>query len=203
MRTIKMGDTYTKEQWTLQILTLAKEKLQKYHAVHGAIHESIDYHSLIEKIDSALNEQFFSAEQLEQAKDCENLGPAYFAADDVAKRYMDHFKEDHMKPLVDQITSDIREKVWDDFTDWLFSDTEMNLQSKIRAMVDGTVKALLSGEQWALNLYVLANKYDCEEVRKAIAVHIPEELQNKTISDQAEEIKKLKEDLQWAQRGMG
>ena len=51
--------------------------------------------------------------------------------------------------FAEELLAWVSDKIWDDFRDSLLSDTEMNLQSEVRQIVDATVKALLSGQQWA------------------------------------------------------
>ena len=137
---------------------------------------------------------------IEAAADCPTLGPAYFAARSIAERATKNIEAEHFKPLVDGFVDKFRDAVWTSVQDSLMSDVEANIQHEIWQTVDATVKALLSGEKWAVERYCLGSRYDQEEVRAAIAKHIPAELQDARIADleaalaQAEEdVKRLRE----------
>lgn len=67
--------------------------------------------------------------------------------------------------------------------------------SIVRRTVDDTVKALLSGKKWALERYCLGSRYDQDEVRRAIAAHIPKEIQDARIADLEAEVEKLNREI--------
>ena len=140
------------------------------------------------------------AAHLEQGIEHPVLGPNYFAARDSAEQFMSQFEANHFRPLIDKFADDFRDKMWADVESWLLSDTESNLQSTMWRQIDGSVKALLSGEEWALNKYALHGRYDCEKIRAAVARHIPKELQDARVSYLEEEVKQLKESLRFARR---
>lgn len=129
------------------------------------------------------------------------LGPEYFAARSFMERVLAGFREEHIKPLADEITKEvtdkIAEKVWQVFQDSLLSDTEYNAQMVIERMVNDTVKALLSGDKWAMRRYPLASRYDAEAVRAAIAAHIPDELAKARIADLEAKVASLQKSLAW------
>lgn len=138
-------------------------------------------------------------EHIEKAKDYKNLGPVYFSAQDAAKRFIDQWKIEHLEPLVEDICKGIQQKIWRDFEDWLLCDTECNLQSRIKNMVDDVVEAIISGEEWALNRYVLAQSYSGERVRKGIFENAAEPIINQRIKDLEKELERAKKDLEFHQ----
>lgn len=126
------------------------------------------------------------------------LGPAYFAARRVCERALADFQAEHAKPLVDDIVQNIADRLWDSVQSSLWGDVELNLQSQMWGMVDETVKALLSGQRWALERYALGSRYDHQAVRAAIAKHIPTELQDARIAELEAKIASLEESMKWA-----
>ena len=136
----------------------------------------------------------FSEENLKEAEQYPGLGPAYFCSKDVIDRFSKGFENEHFKPLIDEFTKRFNEKLWDGVANSLMMDTECNLQQMMYRQVDDCVKALLGGERWALERYVL-DSYHCEEIRAAVAAHIPEELQNARIKDLEADNKRLGECL--------
>ena len=138
----------------------------------------------------------FDPEHIKEGTESLVLGPAYFDARAVAERVMAKFDDGHFKSLIDAIVEKIRDKLWDDVRGWLLSDTEINLQGDIVRMVDCSVNGLLGGAGWALQKYALAERYNQGvEIRKAIAKHIPAELQDARIADLEAEIVMLKRDI--------
>ena len=139
----------------------------------------------------------FDEKYLSEAEEHQTLGPAYFDAQDVTNRFMKQFEDTQFKPMVDKLAKDFRERLWDDLQSWLLSDTQCNLQSEIWRMVDNCVQALLSGEQWAVTKYALADRYDCEKIRKVLAALVPAELQDRRIADLEKELAETKKDLEY------
>ena len=150
------------------------------------------------------DDPIFTDDDIEFAYASPTLGPEYSAARSFMDRFMAGWEDEHLKPLADsiakEVTERIREKVWDDFRDYLLMDTEYNAAGAIRQMVNDTVKALLSGEKWAMQRYPLAARYDAEKVRETIARHIPDELAAARIADLEAELKRAREALEWARR---
>jgi hypothetical protein len=132
------------------------------------------------------------------------LGPEYSAARSFMEKFMVGWEDEHLKPLADAIAKEvadkIRDRVWDDFRDHLLSDTEQNAAGAMRGMVHDTVKALLGGKRWALDRYPMAERYDADEIRAAIAKHIPDEIAAARIADLEAELKKARDDLEWMRR---
>lgn len=151
-----------------------------------------------------MNKGIFTEEDIAFGAEHPTLGPNYSAAQRFMESVMRDFEDNHIKPLSDAVTKvvtdQITEKVWEVFQDSLLVDAEYNLQNAIRNMVDGTVKALLSGEKWAMQRYPLASKYEAEKVRAAIAAHIQDDLAKARIADLEADVANLRESLEWARR---
>lgn len=144
----------------------------------------------------------FTDDDIEFGENHPILGPEYSAARSFMDRFAESFRDEHLQPMADEITKavtdKIREKVWDDFRDFLVADTEQNAAGAIRSMVNDTVKALLSGEPWAMQRYPLSARYDAEKVRAAIAAHIPGELAKARIADLEKQLADLRQTIEWA-----
>lgn len=131
-----------------------------------------------------------------KAEPYNNLGPNYFAAQTIAERFLKNFAVEHFEPLVKQFTEKFRDELWTDISSWLLADTESNLASEIRSRVDRSVDALLSGNPNYINQYVLG-QYNDEEIRKAVAQHIPKELQDQRVLDLEKQVASLTECLKF------
>ena len=128
------------------------------------------------------------------------LGPGWSASRRIADRVMTDWQNDAIKPLIDEAVKQIGYRLWEDVQDSLQNDMEHDIAGHIRRMVDETVQALLTGKPWALERYALAGNYNGDEVRAAIAKHIPAELQAKRITDLEDENKRLSEQLELMRR---
>jgi hypothetical protein len=135
----------------------------------------------------------------EKAKPYSNLGPNYFAAQTIAERFLKNFAVEHFEPLVKHFTEKFRDELWTDITSWLLADTESNLALEIRNRVDRSVNALLEGNPNYIKQYVMG-QYNDEEIRKAIARHIPKELQDLRVLDLEKQVASLTESLKYAQQ---
>ena len=140
-----------------------------------------------------MNNDTMTAKDIAEAEKYSSLGPAYFAARRICERAMVAFEAEHMKPLVEEFAKQVQDVLWDSVRDSLWSDVEMNLQGQMWDLVDNTVKALLTGERWALERYALGSRYDCAAIRAAVASHIPKELQDPRIADLEAVVKQQKE----------
>lgn len=134
------------------------------------------------------------------AEQYQNLGPAYFAAGEIAEQFMSSFTEEQFRPLIDKFAREFNDRLWNDLESSLLGDTQSNLQSSMWRMVDQCVTAILSGERWVMEKYALGSRYDCDKVRETVAKHIPAELQNKRVADLEEEVKRLREDNEFLRR---
>jgi hypothetical protein len=139
-------------------------------------------------------------EHIDEARQYPNLGPAYFAAQAIAERFMTSFQEEQFKPLIDKFAAEFNDRLWSDLQSSLLGDTQSNLRSDMWRMVDQCVTAVLSGERWVMEKYALGSRYDCDKVRETVAKHIPAELQDKRVTDLEEEVKRLREDNEFLQR---
>lgn len=132
------------------------------------------------------------------------LGPAYFAARRVVEGAMAAFQdehiEQHVKPIIKKTSDELYEHLMRTTQDYLWSNAEMNLQGEMWRMVDQIVKALLSGEGWAVKKYVLGERYDCDKVRATVAQHVPVELQDARIADLEAEVTRLTDEIAWLRR---
>lgn len=126
------------------------------------------------------------------------LGPAYFDAKRVAESILSNFDVKDIAPLVKSTTDTLYTEIADKFENWLLSDAEVNVQGHIYRIVDESVKALITGKQWALDRYALNNQYsvqDMAELRAAILKHASEELKGLRIQDLEKEVETLRSDL--------
>lgn len=134
---------------------------------------------------------------IEMAKGHEILGPAYFDGKDVADKIVEKFQADHFKPMIKDFGDKFSEYLWDNVSNYLLSDTESNIQGEISRIVDYSIEGLLKGDEWAIKKYVM-QKYRADEIRAAIAKHIPVELRDRRIDDLEKENERLKKDLEFA-----
>jgi hypothetical protein len=134
---------------------------------------------------------------VQQAKNYEVLGPAYFAARRVAERVMQGVEAEPLQKVAAKVVDDIRDAVYGYVEDHMRSDMESNLQGYLTDMVDSTVKALLTGEEWAMNRYPLSKRYDAVDVRAACAKHGGEPLLMARIDDLEKRVGELAESLRF------
>lgn len=133
-----------------------------------------------------------------KAEEHPTLWPAYFSARDFTDRLLEKADESEFEPIVKKFVDDAYSKLLDVVQAHIVLDLSLNVHGEILRTVDDIVKALLSGEQWAVKKYVLGERYDCEKIRAEVARHIPAELQDKRVADLEEEVKRLREQLKWA-----
>jgi uncharacterized protein (UPF0297 family) len=129
-----------------------------------------------------------------------NLGPGYFAAHRFAEAFMSGVEAEHFKPVLEKVVKDIADALFDRVQDSFIHSVESNVQSHIWQEVDQIVRYLLAGTPWAVERYALGNRYNCVQVREAVARHVPEELQDERIADLEAEVASLKQSLEWARR---
>lgn len=128
------------------------------------------------------------------------LGPEYGASNRLAEAMMEKFSTEHLKPLVDKVADEFRDKLWSDVTDWLLADTEQNVAGAIRHMVEQTITALLTGKEWAMQRYPYADYCKGEEIRAAVAKHGGDTLLARRVADLEAEIKKCRETIGYLRR---
>lgn len=143
----------------------------------------------------------YSEDVTAEANEHPRLGAEYFVAREVAERFLAHWHEEHaeqmaeaiIKPVMDAVT----EKVWDAFRDFLLSDTEVNVQTEMRRMVEDSVRALIGGDQWANVKYISPEGYRTEKVRETLAKLYSDEIKDGRIADLEKELERVKSDLEW------
>ncbi len=128
------------------------------------------------------------------------LGPEYGASNRMAEAMLEKFQAEHLKPLVDKVADEFRDKLWDDVRDWLLADTEQNVAGAVREMVEQTIVALMTGKEWAMQRYPFAKYSKGEDIRKAVAQHGGEPLLMARIADLEAELKRANETIQWMRR---
>lgn len=141
-------------------------------------------------------QSFFEASDIDEAKEWPALGPAYFAAKRKAAAVVEHIEAEDFEPMLKKAAEAFYEKLLDDAQTYLLSNAEDNVGSHIRRGVDESVQALLGGNQWAIDRYVLGDRHDAKAIRAALAALIPAELQNARLVDAEAEIADLKVQLQ-------
>ena len=128
------------------------------------------------------------------------LGPEYRASLRMAEAMLAKFDAEHLKPLVDKVADEFRDKLWDDVREYLLMDTEQNVSGAVRDMVEQTVQALLTGKEWAMKHYPYADYSKGKDIREAVAAHGSDELLMKRIADLEAELAKKEETIQWLRR---
>ncbi|WP_395443538.1 hypothetical protein [Caulobacter sp. UC70_42] len=139
----------------------------------------------------------FTVDDLAFGEEHPVLGPHYEVGRRAADAFMEQFQAEHFKPLVDKFTDDFRDKLWSDVETFLLSDVTSNLHGSMDRMVEGTVRAILTGEAWALNFYPLAKSHDGQKVREAVFVHCRDQITDMRVTELETEVEKLKKDLEW------
>lgn len=149
-----------------------------------------------------MNEDLMTDAELQESQPV--LGPDYFRARKIAQGVLADIDAEGMQDLrsiAKKLSDEIESKIWNSIVNYLLSDAEYNLQQEIQRRIENAVSALLSGEQWALNRYVLDGRYtgsvNAEELRRKIASYIPEELQSTRVAELEQEVKRLRTDLEW------
>ena len=82
----------------------------------------------------------------------------------------------------------------------ILDDAESNVAANVHDMVNQTIMALLTGEEWAMKLYPFADYGNGESVRKAVAKHGSDPLLLARIADLEKEVAQLKETIAWLRR---
>lgn len=143
----------------------------------------------------------YSAEVTAEANKNPVLGAEYFDACAVAERFMAYWHEEHAEKLAEAIMKPIldlvHERVWDSFRDFLLSDTEQNIQSEMRRMVENTVSALIGGQKWANVKYIETSFVDGQKVRETLAKIHSDPIKDGRIADLEKEVARLKDDLRF------
>lgn len=128
------------------------------------------------------------------------LGPEYRASLRWSEAVTSALDPGQIKPIIDKAADDLRDAIWTATVDHLLSDTEHNAAGAVRYMVEQTVRALLTGSQWAMERYPYADYSKGVEVRAAVAKHGSDELLMRRIADLEAELAKKEETIQWMRR---
>lgn len=142
----------------------------------------------------------FTDEDFAKAETYQVLGPAHYSARRMAEELMQGTESAPFKQVADKCIDEIRTAVYEYVEDHLRLDLELNIGGHVRDAVERTVRALLTGEEWAMRQYPMAQNHDGEAIRKAVAAHGGESLLTARIADLEKEIARLKEDLNWYRR---
>ena len=145
----------------------------------------------------------FDQKYLDEAESYKSLGPAYFDARNFTDALAERFHEELFLPMVKKFSDDLYSELETTVRNSLISDATVNVQGEIWRMVDNMVEALLSGERWALDRFVLNDRYDHQKIRGAVAKLVPVEVQNIRIAELADENKRLSERLAGAEGRYG
>lgn len=143
------------------------------------------------------NETLIKFNEDDVSADCKTVGPEYFASRRLAEAMMRKFEAEHLKSIVDMISTAVSDKLWDDVRDYLLQDTESNIQGAVENMVQQTIDALLTGKEWAMRRYPYAEYSRGEEIRKAVAVHGGDVLLAQRIQDLEAELAKVNATIKW------
>lgn len=125
----------------------------------------------------------------------EVLGPAYFAARRIAERVWHGADDQPFKDVAKKAAEQVRDELYSYVESHILSDLEVNFQGALYRLVDDTVKALLTGQGWAMDRYPLSKRYDAGELRAVVAKHGGEPLLMMRIADLEADVERLKADL--------
>jgi hypothetical protein len=128
------------------------------------------------------------------------LGPQWSAAQRLAEALMPQYSPEILKPILDKAADQLRGMLWNDVRDWIIQDTEQNVAGRVSEMVEQTVKALLTGDKWAIDNYPFADYEKGEKIRAAVAKHGGDALLMARIADlekQVENLEKWRERDRW------
>lgn len=139
----------------------------------------------------------FDQAEIEKGTEHLTLGPNYFRSRDVVEKFMAGMDADQFAPILKKAADDLYAQLLDSTQSYLLSNAEDNLQGELWRGADNIVQALLSGEKWAVDKYLLGERYNCEKVRDTVAKHVPKELQDARIADLEAEVERLRKDNAW------
>ena len=140
-------------------------------------------------------EEGFTAEDIAQGQEYSSLGPGYFAGKRLAEMALTNMKPEDVQPILKKAADDFYALMLESVENALKIDDENNVQSKIRAMLDDTVRALLTGQKWALERYPLANYYDGAAIREAIFAQCKDQMVDARVAELEREVANLKSSL--------
>ena len=147
-----------------------------------------------------MESEVFTDDDLRRAATAPTLGPAYFASRRMAEALMEGCEPAPFAAVVKKCVDEIQTAVYQHAEDWMRSDMEDNLRLHMSQMVERTVTALLTGEEWAMRQYPLSQYHDGEKIREAVAKHGGDALLMARIADLEKEVARLNETLKWYSR---
>ena len=125
----------------------------------------------------------------------EALGPAYFTARRAAAALMQGATSQPFDVVVKKCGDDLTHALYEYLEVFVISDLQAALHDHIHRMVDNTVEALLTGQDWAMQRYPFADYDRGKDVREAVAKHGGEPLLMRRITDLEETVTRLKQVL--------
>lgn len=132
------------------------------------------------------------------------IEPEYTRSHVIAERIMARFEAEQFKPLIKKIEDMVSEHLWDMVRDSMLDDATHNIAGEIRHRIEATVEAMLGGKQWAIDKYVLSERYQYDDIRKQLAALIPDQLQDARIKDLEKRLaivtENLKREQDWNSR---
>lgn len=143
-----------------------------------------------------MTDKIITPADIEEAKGCPTLGPAYFTAQRVVGEAMASLDKAAFASAVEDFLKEFIDEARNQLEDHLWSDAEQNLELKFRQTLDDAIHALLRGDKWALDRYPFLATYEGPKLREAIMKHIPEGMRDARIRDLEEKVKSLQADLE-------
>jgi hypothetical protein len=147
-----------------------------------------------------MTDDVMTSDDFQKSEGMKTLGPHYFSSRRFAEEVMSGVETEFFEPALKKFADELYTAMLDKAQNWIIGDAESNVQTHIWRTVDQIVSGILSGEKWIVERYVLGGKYDCGTIRKTLAQHVPKELQDARIADLEEQVKALKEQVEWLRR---
>lgn len=147
-----------------------------------------------------MTDDVMTSDDFQKSEKMQTLGPHYFSSRRFAEEVMSGVETEFFEPALKKFADDIYNAMLDRAQNWIIGDTESNVQTHIWRTVDQIVRGILSGEKWIIERYALGSKYEYGKVRETLARHIPKELQDARVADLEEQVKSLKEQVEWLRR---
>jgi len=123
-----------------------------------------------------MSDEIITEEDRKEASGYDTLGPGYFTARRIMDGLLADGEELGWDGLIKKASDGLYETLLDTVQNHLIADARGNVAGHIRRMVEGTVQAIIRGEEWALRQYPLARYHDGATIRRAILKHCGPEL---------------------------
>lgn len=137
-------------------------------------------------------------EDVSEARAYETLGPVYFAARRVAEGFLKGADLAPIQKITTSVVDDIRDGLYEYLEGHILSDLESNIQGHVQRLVENTVEALLTGADWAMRQYPLADYSRGERIRAAVCKHGGEGILQTRIAELEAEVERLNKSLSYA-----